>query len=49
MSDDKLIDKFMDCASHSARPLPHETLSELVKTVMNLQEVKDMGDIARFL
>ena len=49
MSDDQLIDKFMDCARYSAKPLSGAAAQELARVVMHLEEVKDMRDVTRFL
>ena len=49
LSDEKLIEKFVDCARHSAKPLPVAAVKELARAAMHLEEMKDMRDVARYL
>lgn len=44
-----LIEKFMDCAAHSAKRLPETRLRQVIEMVKNLDQVDRMDDIARLL
>jgi 2-methylcitrate dehydratase PrpD len=49
LSDDKFVEKFRDCARYSAKEISDTTARELVQTIMHLEEVKDMREVARLL
>lgn len=44
-----LIQKFMECASNSIKPLPKERLRTVVEMVMKLEQIEDAGAIVRLL
>jgi 2-methylcitrate dehydratase PrpD len=49
MSWDELGDKFRDCASHSAQPLPKENVDEAIDLCAHLEDVSDVSQITRLL
>jgi len=49
MSKEEHIEKFRDCVSYSVKPLPKDSLEELIKMLMNLEEIDDVGEIARLV
>lgn len=49
VSQDILISKFMDCAGYSANPVPEHNLRKLVQLILNLEDVKNIGDIMEYL
>ncbi|MBI4334527.1 MAG: MmgE/PrpD family protein [Chloroflexi bacterium] len=44
-----LIQKFMDCASYSAKPLTKNSLENVIEMVMKLEKVDDVGSVVRLL
>ncbi|MBI4333597.1 MAG: MmgE/PrpD family protein [Chloroflexi bacterium] len=49
MPKEQLVGKFMECASHSVKPLSKATLDRVVEMAMNLEQVDDAGAIIRLL
>ena len=45
----KLIEKFLDCAQYAARPIPKQSLEEVIELVMNLESLSDMGLLSHYL
>lgn len=46
---ERLVEKFRDCASYSANPLPKGNVDAVVSMVANLEDVKDVSEIVRLL
>jgi 2-methylcitrate dehydratase PrpD len=49
MNQDALVRKFMDCAKHSVKRLSKRTLNKIVALTLNLEEIKDMSELTRYL
>jgi len=49
MSDEALVSKFMDCAKYSAKTFSKRTLNKIVKLILNLEEIKDISELTRYL
>jgi 2-methylcitrate dehydratase PrpD len=49
MSGEALIEKFRDCVSHAARKLNSKQVEELINLLLNLEKVRDMKEISRYL
>jgi 2-methylcitrate dehydratase PrpD len=49
MSDEALVSKFVDCAKHSSKKFSERTLNKIVTLALNLEEIKDMSEITRYL
>ncbi|MBI4330220.1 MAG: MmgE/PrpD family protein [Chloroflexi bacterium] len=45
----QMIEKFLECASHAVKPLPEKSLQKVIKLVLNLEELDDVGRIVRLL
>jgi 2-methylcitrate dehydratase PrpD len=49
MSFDELADKFRDCATHSANPLPQANVEKAIELCANLEDVSDVSQIVALL
>ena len=49
LTDSQLIEKFLDCAQYAARPIPKQSLEEVIELVMNLESLSDMGLLSHYL
>ena len=49
MSKEEHIEKFSDCVSYSVKPLPKDSLEELIKMLTKLEEVDDVTEIIRLV
>ena len=49
MTQEALIDKFMDCAAYSARKIPKKNLNKMVQLILHLEDVKNMSEIVDYL
>jgi len=49
MSMEEFLNKFMDCASHSAKQLPKENVEDVIHLIDKLEEVDDVGQVMRLL
>lgn len=49
ISQETLVAKFMDCATHSAKKISKKKLNKLVQLILHLEDVKNMGEIAECL
>jgi 2-methylcitrate dehydratase PrpD len=45
MSWEDLIQKFRDCASYSAKPIPKENIDQVIEKITKLEGVRDMRKI----
>ena len=45
MSWEDLIQKFRDCASYSAKPIPKENIDQVIEKIIRLEDVLDMKEI----
>jgi len=45
ISEERLIEKFMNCAAFSSKPISKETLNKVVELILSLEEVKNISDI----
>jgi 2-methylcitrate dehydratase PrpD len=46
---DDLIEKFKDCVSYSAKPIPEGNVATAVNLLLDLENVTDIGEIVRLL
>ena len=44
-----LFKKFRDCARYSIRPFTKKRVEQIIETLDNLEEVKDMREVAKLL
>ncbi|MBI4331912.1 MAG: MmgE/PrpD family protein [Chloroflexi bacterium] len=49
ISKEDLMQKFLDCASYSRRPLTQQDIKKIVDMVTNLEKLDDVADIVRML
>ena len=49
MSDEAFVAKFMDCAKHSVKKFSTRTLNKIVELILNLEEIKDISELTRYL
>jgi 2-methylcitrate dehydratase PrpD len=49
MSLEAITAKFIDCAAHAVKPLPHEKLNALIALILRMEDVKDVREIAQYL
>ena len=49
ISQDKLVAKFMDCAANAPRKISEKNLNKIVELVLNLENVKNISEITRYL
>jgi len=49
MSDEAFVSKFMDCARHSVKKFSRRTLNKIVELILNLEEIKDISELTRYL
>jgi len=49
ISQEALVLKFMDCAKHSARKISKRKLNEIVKLILNLEQVENIREITEAL
>ena len=42
---DDLLKKFRDCVSYSAKPIPKEKSDKAIESILNLEEIDDVGQI----
>jgi 2-methylcitrate dehydratase PrpD len=49
ISQEALVSKFMDCASHSAKRISDTRLNEVVELILNLERVEDVREITERL
>jgi 2-methylcitrate dehydratase PrpD len=49
MSFEAIEEKFMDCASHSIKPIPEKNLKKIASMIRNLEEMKNVGEIIKLL
>ncbi|MBI4332945.1 MAG: MmgE/PrpD family protein [Chloroflexi bacterium] len=47
--EDRMVEKFRECASHAVKPLPEKRLQKVIDLVLNLEEQEDVGRIVRLL
>ncbi|MBI4332198.1 MAG: MmgE/PrpD family protein [Chloroflexi bacterium] len=45
--DEQMIEKFLECSSHSFRPLSQQQLGNVIDMVMQIEELDDVGAIVR--
>ena len=49
LTDSQLIEKFLDCAQYSARPISKQSLEEVIELVMNLEGMADIAFLSHYL
>jgi len=49
MSDEALVSKFVDCSKHSAKKFSKRVLNKIVALILNLEEIKDISELTRYL
>jgi 2-methylcitrate dehydratase PrpD len=49
MTFEQCVNKFRDCALYSIKPLPEETLSRIVESVIELEKVEDVTEIIKMI
>jgi len=49
MSFDNVAKKFRYCCHYSARPIPQENQKKVIEMVEHLEDIADVGEIARLL
>ena len=49
MSDEAFVSKFMDCARHSRKKFSKRGLNRIVESILNLEEIKDISELTRYL
>jgi 2-methylcitrate dehydratase PrpD len=49
MSDEAFVSKFMDCANHSTKKFSKRTLNKIVALILNLEEIKDISELTKYL
>ena len=49
MSDEDLVAKFTDCASHAANPVNETNVSQLIHTIFHLEELNEMSELLQLL
>ena len=49
MSFDDVVKKFRYCCNYSARPIPPDNQDKVIEMVEHLEDVVDVGEIARLL
>jgi 2-methylcitrate dehydratase PrpD len=49
MSDEAFLSKFMDCAKHSVKKFSKRTLSKIAELILNLEEIKDISELTKYL
>jgi len=49
MSDEAFVSKFMDCARHSTKKFTKTTLNKIVAIILNLEEIKDISELTKYL
>jgi 2-methylcitrate dehydratase PrpD len=49
LSEEEIVAKFSDCATHAVRPLPAAQLDELVEKVLHLEDVDDVRELTALL
>jgi 2-methylcitrate dehydratase PrpD len=49
MSQEALLTKFMDCAKHSVKKFSKRTLSKIVELILNLEEIRDISELTKYL
>ncbi|HEY42177.1 MAG TPA: MmgE/PrpD family protein [Dehalococcoidia bacterium] len=49
ISEELLVRKFVDCAAHSAKQISDQHLKRLVEMILNLEDVRNIGEIMAYL
>jgi 2-methylcitrate dehydratase PrpD len=49
MSDEAFLSKFMDCAKHSVKKFSKRTLSKIAELILNLEEIKYISQLTKYL
>jgi 2-methylcitrate dehydratase PrpD len=49
ISQEDLVDKFMDCAKHSVKKFSKRTLDKIVALILSLEEIEDISELTRYL
>jgi 2-methylcitrate dehydratase PrpD len=49
MSDETFLSKFMDCAKHSVKKFSKRTLSKIAELILNLEEIKGISELTKYL
>jgi len=49
MSDEAFVSKFMDCARYSAKNFSKRALNKIVALILNLEEIKDISELTKYL
>jgi len=49
ISQDALVNKFMDCAAYSAKKISEKKLNRVVQLILNLEDIKNIGEIVECL
>ena len=49
MTNEELIEKFKDCASHSVKPIQNRNIEKAAETIFNLDKVDDLREIVRLI
>jgi 2-methylcitrate dehydratase PrpD len=49
LAGDQLVEKFLDCAAHSATPLSRTVLDRVIDQVSHLESVTDVGLLLELL
>ena len=49
ISQEALVAKFMDCAAYSAKKISKKNLNKVVRLILNLEDVKNIGEIVECL
>jgi len=47
MTTDDLIEKFRDCTSYAAKPIPKKNIERAIELILNLEEVHDIGEVVQ--
>ncbi len=49
MSEEAIVAKFMDCATHAVKPLSKKKLNALIDLILHMEDVRDVNEIAKYL
>jgi len=49
MSNEAFVSKFMGCAKHSVKKFSKRALNKIVELILNLEEIKDISELTKYL
>lgn len=47
MGMEAMVNKFRDCASYAAKPIPKKNIERAIELILNLEEVHDIGEVVQ--